>query len=47
MGNIEKFVVTCKKCGSTNVDLSAHCGHNTGFAYLTCFDCNEEEEEIG
>jgi len=43
--NIEKFDVTCKKCGSTNVQLSAYCGQNIGFAYLTCLDCEEEEEE--
>lgn len=47
MTNIEKFDVTCKSCGSKNVELSGYCGQNYGFGYLTCLDCKEEEEQQG
>jgi ribosomal protein S27E len=44
--NIQQFNVSCKKCGSTNVSLSGYCGQNTGFGYLNCEDCpNEESSE--
>lgn len=44
VSNIKQFTVICKNCGSENVDLSGHCSQNTGFGYLNCMDCNEEEE---
>lgn len=45
MTNIGKFDVTCKTCGSKNVDLSGYSGQNYVFGCLTCMDCNEEEEK--
>jgi hypothetical protein len=43
-GNIQQFNVTCKNCGSKNVTLSGYCGQNTGFGYLNCQECPNEEE---
>jgi hypothetical protein len=40
------FDVTCKQCGSKNVSLSGYCGQNSGYGYLNCDDCpNEESSE--
>lgn len=44
MTKISEFTVTCNECGSNNVELSASCGQNVGFAYLDCNDCGNEEE---
>jgi hypothetical protein len=45
-GKIEHFDVTCKKCDSESVTLTGYCGQNTGFGYLNCQDCpNEESSE--
>lgn len=43
MTNIISFDVTCKECGSKNVDLWGHCGQNEGFGSLECNDCNVED----
>lgn len=43
MTNIESFEVTCKNCGSRNVELLGHCSQNMGFGSLECQDCKAED----
>lgn len=43
MTNIEKFDVTCKNCGSKNIELEGYCGQNVGFGTLICLGCEQEE----
>lgn len=36
------FKVSCRECGSNNVDMDVFCGQNVGIINFKCEDCERE-----
>lgn len=43
MGNIDGFNISCKNCGSKDVELLGYNGQGMGFGVLECQECKQEE----